>query len=218
MTLDEAIKHAEDVAAKCFVERSARNHSGKCGFEHLELAAWLRELKAYKEQDHCENTDPKNRIARERYEDLVGYFGGDETILESREEFQKWLGRIKWHIKKCDELAREKEPEPCEDAISRKKVMDIIYRECSGENLNIDFAKIILLQRKIKALPSVTPKQKTGEWIELKDHKPEEFEDVLVKDIDGDVTCAYLCNDGLFLERFSGEIIDDVIEWMEIPQ
>jgi hypothetical protein len=164
MTLDEAIKHAEDVAAKCFAERSARNHSGKCGFEHLELAAWLRELKAYKEQDHCENTDPKNRIARERYEDLVGYFGGDETILESREEFQKWLGRIKWHIKKCDELAREKEPEPCEDAISRKKVMDIIYRECSGENLNIDFAKIILLQRKIKALPSVTPKQKTGRW------------------------------------------------------
>jgi hypothetical protein len=51
MTLDEAIKHCEDVAAKCFVERSARNHSGKCGFEHLELAAWLRELKAYKEQE-----------------------------------------------------------------------------------------------------------------------------------------------------------------------
>jgi hypothetical protein len=42
--------------------------------------------------------------------------------------------------------------------------MDIIYRECSCENLNIDFAKIILLQRKIKALPSVTPKQKTGRW------------------------------------------------------
>jgi hypothetical protein len=51
MTLDEAIKHCENVAAKCFVERSARNHSGKCGFEHLELAAWLRELKAYKEQE-----------------------------------------------------------------------------------------------------------------------------------------------------------------------
>ena len=71
--------------------------------------------------------------------------------------------------------------------------------------------------KRIKALPSVTPKQKTGEWIELKDQKPEALEDVLVKDIDGDVTCAYLCDDTDFLERFSGEIIDDVVEWMEIP-
>lgn len=53
MTLDEAIKHCEDVAAKCFAERSARNHSGRCGFEYLDLAAWLRELKAYKEQEPC---------------------------------------------------------------------------------------------------------------------------------------------------------------------
>lgn len=35
MTLDEAIKHCENVAAKCFVERSARNHSGKKVIEHL---------------------------------------------------------------------------------------------------------------------------------------------------------------------------------------
>ena len=42
--------------------------------------------------------------------------------------------------------------EPCEDTVSRKKVIDTIYRECSGENLDIDFVKVLLLQRKIKAL------------------------------------------------------------------
>lgn len=56
--------------------------------------------------------------------------------------------------------------EPCEDAISRKKVIDTIYRECSGENLDIDFAKVLLLQRKIKDLQSVQPKVKTGHWID----------------------------------------------------
>lgn len=64
MTLDETIKHCEDVAAKCFVERSARNHSGKCGFEHLELAAWLRELKAYKEQEPCEDAISRKELLK----------------------------------------------------------------------------------------------------------------------------------------------------------
>lgn len=51
------------------------------------------------------------------------------------------------------------ESEPCEDAVSRQAVIDTIYHECSCENLDIDFAKVLLLQRKIKALPSVKPTQ-----------------------------------------------------------
>lgn len=51
--------------------------------------------------------------------------------------------------------------EPCEDAVSRQAVIDTIYHEFSGENLDIDFAKVLLLQRKIKALPSVN-QQKIG--------------------------------------------------------
>lgn len=155
MTLDEAIKHCEDVAAKCFVERSARNHSGKCGFEHLELAEWLKELKAYKEQ------------------------------------------------------------EPCVDAISRKAaVVQLHHNKTGDDDIDVIIEKDIAT---IQTLPPVIPKQKSGEWIELKNQKPEAYEDVLVRDIDGDVTCAYLCDDVDFLERFSGEIIDDVVEWMEIP-
>jgi hypothetical protein len=80
MTLDEAIKHCENVAAKCFVERSARNHSGKCGFEHLELAAWLRELKAYKEQEPC--TDTISRRDVKKYLSAPNE-NGDRVIYES---------------------------------------------------------------------------------------------------------------------------------------
>lgn len=72
MTLDEAIKHCEDVAAKCFVERSARNHSGKCGFEHLELAEWLKELKAYKEQEPCVDA-----ISREDAMFMILHYGNE---------------------------------------------------------------------------------------------------------------------------------------------
>ena len=105
------------------------------------------------------------------------------------------------------------EPDPCDDAISREEMLKYQWY-LHGKMSNEENHK---LWQFIKSLPSVTPKQKTGEWIELKDQKPEEFEDVLVKDIDGDVTCAYLCNDGHFLERFSGIIIGAVVEWMEIP-
>jgi hypothetical protein len=113
MTLDEAIKHCEDVAAKCFVERSARNHSGKCGFEHLELAAWLRELKAYKEQ------------------------------------------------------------EPYVDAISREAAIRWVKTECNPYGKpTIDFESGKKVIEHLKQMPSVTPKQKTGEWIPVSERLP----------------------------------------------
>lgn len=84
MTLDEAIKHAEDVAAKCFAERSSRNHSGRCGFEHLDLAAWLRELKELKEKD-----EPKT----------VRYDGDGEA-------YGTWI-YDKWFCPNCNNLLYE---------------------------------------------------------------------------------------------------------------
>ena len=40
MTLDDAIRHAEDVAATCSVKG--------CALDHAQLAAWLKELRDYK--------------------------------------------------------------------------------------------------------------------------------------------------------------------------
>lgn len=49
------------------------------------------------------------------------------------------------------------EQEPCDDCISRKAVRDTIFAKCSSVELDIDFAKVLLLQREIKALPPATP-------------------------------------------------------------
>lgn len=54
----------------------------------------------------------KNDLAQERYQDLIEYFGDEKvakTILENGKEFKAWLERIRWHVKKADELARELE-------------------------------------------------------------------------------------------------------------
>ena len=47
MTLDEAIKHAEEVGINLITNCETK----QCGLEHLQLAQWLKELKQYKEKD-----------------------------------------------------------------------------------------------------------------------------------------------------------------------
>lgn len=49
----------------------------------------------------------KNDIAQERYQDLIEYFGGEDTVLKDRKEFKAWLERLRWNVKRADELARE---------------------------------------------------------------------------------------------------------------
>lgn len=45
MTLDEAIWHAEEIAEKFWSEGVNEEHCRNCGFEHAQLAEWLKELK-----------------------------------------------------------------------------------------------------------------------------------------------------------------------------
>ena len=52
------------------------------------------------------------------------------------------------------------------DAVSRQAVIDTIFEECSGAKLDIDFAKVLMLQRAIKALPSVTPQEPISDKIQ----------------------------------------------------
>jgi hypothetical protein len=76
------------------VERSARNHSGKCGFEHLELAEWLKELKAYKEQEPCVDC-----VSREQALDCVDK-RIDELKADKRFNIEKeiCISGVKKHI------------------------------------------------------------------------------------------------------------------------
>ena len=58
MTLEEAIRHAEE-KAKC---------GGRCGEEHAQLAMWLKELQAWRTTLTCADCrHAGNRIADGRY-------------------------------------------------------------------------------------------------------------------------------------------------------
>lgn len=70
-----------------------------------------------KDAENLPSVDPEWMIhAKERYKDLCEFFGNDkdaiESILQDRTEFKKWLERLVWHVRKCDELTREKAANP----------------------------------------------------------------------------------------------------------
>jgi ribosomal protein S27AE len=69
-------------------------------------------------------------------------------------------------VEAFDMAIKALEQQPCEDAISRQAVKETIFEQGSAEKLEIDFAKLLLLQRAIKALPSVTPQptRPTARW------------------------------------------------------
>ena len=46
MTLDEAIRHSEEIAETFLSQGVNEEHCRKCGEEHAQLAEWLKELKA----------------------------------------------------------------------------------------------------------------------------------------------------------------------------
>lgn len=124
-------------------------------------------------------------------------------------------------------ICMDEEQEQCGDYISRKKVIDTIYCECSGENLDIDFAKVLLLQRAIKALQPVIPMPK---WIPVSERLPENHKDVLIYLKDNRITIGVYNSHKL---PFSNNAIgwgvdptisvhgfssDDVIAWMPLPE
>jgi hypothetical protein len=71
LTLDEAIKHCEEVAEK-YCEKveeglTADDFCDSCASEHRQLAEWLRELKDYKDaRVGCEYCKHKYREQHER--------------------------------------------------------------------------------------------------------------------------------------------------------
>jgi hypothetical protein len=112
MTIDEAIQHCEEVMMENLEKTKDRNASdpiaincGECAEEHLQLAEWLKELKAYRSRSEIPNT--------------------------------------------------------CGDAVSRQAVDDAIYdysRSC-----DVNYQQIM---EYIEKIPSVTPQQRTGRWID----------------------------------------------------
>ena len=56
-----------------------------------------------------QSAQSEQKLWKERYEDLLEYFHGEDIILKDRKEFKTWLERCLWHVRECDKLARQLE-------------------------------------------------------------------------------------------------------------
>ena len=96
----EVTKSQEPTAKNCESCRYYGSHHEVCNYCY-KCSLWTEK-----------EPTTKNDLAQERYQDLKEYFGDNETaktILEDKKEFKAWLERVKWHVKRADELARELE-------------------------------------------------------------------------------------------------------------
>ena len=112
------------------------------------------------------------------------------------------------------EAIKALEQEPCEDAISRKSMLDYL-KYLHGEMLEEEF---------VKALPSVTPARKKEEWISCDEKlpKPNELVDnvrkyYLIQDEYGDMCVARYTKKGWHpIESLF--FLDDVVAWIPLPE
>lgn len=131
-------------------------------------------------------------------------------------EIQLWESECqsKYPIKEALYAARKAlEREPYGDTISRKEVIDAIYHECSGENLDIDFAKVLLLQRAIKILPSVTPQE--PRWIPITERLPDNSGRYLVNYSSGYVGIAHYYES---VSKWGCTTTERIVKWMPLPE
>lgn len=126
----------------------------------------------------------KNDLAQERYQDLIEYFGDEEVakiILGNRGQFKAWLERLRWHVKRSNELARELEQlkrttnnDLAGDCIRRQEVLQLLANSIGKTNT--------YLQTEVLRMSSVTPQE--PKWIPVSERLPEESVKVLVQSED----------------------------------
>ena len=199
MTIEEAIKHAEEVAenkekavklAKCNPDHPMLSMSEKgiteykkCINEHHQLAEWLKELKERREKESCENKElvSVRQELLDRGDEVVSF----RQLVERFEEVEEEYKGVPWNLRQIynnfNILIGE---EPCKDAVSKQAVFDIVDGYSESQSNVEDVTQDIISE--IVALPSVNPQEpKTGHWIPVKEKLPKDYQEVLVYNDDG---------------------------------
>ena len=143
----------------------------------------------------------KNDLAQERYQDLIEYFGGEniitDIVLNDKNMFKAWLDRVRWYIKRANELARELEQLKSTtkndlgvDAVSRQAVLDLIA------DYDLSMEQVV---KGIHALPTVTPQE--PKWIPISEKLPNKNQWVLVTTEDCQKIAEVMCYQGIRIGR-----------------
>ena len=152
MTLDDAIKHAEEVADshdRIKQIKAVTLEECKYAEEHRQLAEWLRELKQLKEQEFYVTTREPS----------------DDELNHLIEQMKKEM----WQLVSVEQ-------DPCDDAISRKAAIDAMIK-IEQDDINqygceipegFDSGPAI---EALNGLQPVTPSPKTGHWIRWYEQK-----------------------------------------------
>jgi len=139
--------------------------------------------------------------------------------------FDEWLSPRQYDDKMLafDMAIKALEKEPCEDAVSRKEVLEQTYNWIKDEFLRTT-DPFDYLQKRVNGLPSVTPKAK---WIPVSEKMPKKPFGCLVTveedDIHGEpfgvIYPDFVGYDGETWNDADGKVIPfDVIAWMPLPE
>lgn len=145
MTLDEAIKHAEEVADEKKKEAcnlyDVKNYEESreciwCSEEHRQLAEWLKDYKRLLEQE------PSDTVSRGAFEQVIWE---RDVAIGQLEKLGYGLGQ---------------KVEPCDDAVSRKAVDELSKELVHTTRDKADF--LCNFWEGLQKLPPVTPQKKSG--------------------------------------------------------
>lgn len=159
MTIDEAIKHAEEVAEEnkkkaswFWVKKGNPNYENcvECAEEHLQLAEWLKELKELKqskEQQPCDDCISRQAVM-DCFEKWEPYLKGNSWSHSFREELS--------NLQPVNPTEKMGQCKLCTDVISRQAVLDAFWK------LNVELrpSAIDAITNMIKDLSPVNPTEK----------------------------------------------------------
>lgn len=112
MKLDEAIKHAEEVADdhdRIKQIKAVTLEECKCAEEHRQLAEWLKDYKRMKEQESCEDVAGVNMIESERKSIMIlaDTIKGEINrmcVTKNLAEFDTMYGHAKRNLDKLSKM------------------------------------------------------------------------------------------------------------------